>query len=88
MTEEDLALFDSMDLKWKSLEQGAATSIFAATAPELAGMGGTFLGDCGILPINDDDAIFQGVKTWAIDEQEAERLWTISEEMVRQTFAY
>lgn len=88
MTKEDLALFDSMDLQYKSLKQGAATSIFAATAPEFTGKGGAFLSDCSITPINDDEKIFDGVRTWAIDPQEAERLWTISEEMVGQTFTY
>ncbi len=90
MTEADLARFDSMDIKWKSMEQGAATSVFAATAPELAGKGGAYLGDCNVWPINDDDKdiLNDGVKSWAIDEQEAERLWAISEEMVGQVFAY
>ena len=82
-----------MNLNWKSLEQGAATSVFAATAPELAGKGGAFLADCGIWPINDVDDSAQkvqtkGVRSWAIDVQEAERLWAISEEMVGQVFAY
>lgn len=88
MTKEDFAIFDSMDLQYKSLEQGAATSVFAATAQELAGKGGAFLNDCSIWPINDDDAIFEGVRSWAIDPQEAERLWSVSEKMVGQTFAY
>lgn len=88
MTKEDFAIFDSMDLQYKSLEQGAATSVFAATAPELTGKGGAFLSDCSIAPINDDEKIFDGVRTWAIDPEEAEKLWTVSEEMVGQTFAY
>lgn len=88
MTKEDFAIFDSMDLQYKSLEQGAATSVYAATAPELTGKGGAFLSDCSIAPINDDEKIFDGVRTWAIDPQEAEKLWTVSEEMVGQAFPY
>lgn len=88
MTKEDFAIFDSMDLQYKSLEQGAATSVFAATAPELNGRGGAFLSDCSIAPIIEDEKIFDGVRNWAIDPQEAERLWIISEKMVGQSFAY
>jgi NAD(P)-dependent dehydrogenase (short-subunit alcohol dehydrogenase family) len=61
----------------KTVEQGAATSVWAATAPELDGQGGTYLADA---EVTDDHA------RWARDPESAKRLWTLSEEMVGQTF--
>jgi NAD(P)-dependent dehydrogenase (short-subunit alcohol dehydrogenase family) len=64
---------------YKSVEQGAATSVWAATAPELADHGGAYLADA---EVTDQHA------PWARDPESARRLWTLSEEMVGQTFAY
>ncbi|NDR59575.1 hypothetical protein [Aliiruegeria sabulilitoris] len=60
----------------------------AATAPELAGKGGAFLADCGIWPANDADGFGDGVGSWAIYAEAAERLWHVSENMPGQAFAY
>ena len=61
----------------KTVEQGAATSVWAATAPELDAEGGTYLADCRV---SDDHA------PWALDPESAARLWTLSEELVGQQF--
>jgi NAD(P)-dependent dehydrogenase (short-subunit alcohol dehydrogenase family) len=63
----------------KTVEQGAATSVWAATASELDGQGGTYLADA---EVTEDHA------RWARDPESAKRLWTLSEEMVGQTFDY
>ena len=63
----------------KTVEQGAATSVWAATAPELDAQGGTYLADT---EVTDDYA------PWARDPESAKRLWTLSEEMVGQPFDY
>ncbi|MDH6546850.1 SDR family NAD(P)-dependent oxidoreductase [Streptomyces sp. SAI-041] len=66
---------------FKSPEQGAATQVWAATSPQLAGMGGVYLEDCDIAePAVEGDAT-SGVKAWAIDPAQAERLWTLSAEL-------
>ncbi|MDH6605518.1 NAD(P)-dependent dehydrogenase (short-subunit alcohol dehydrogenase family) [Streptomyces sp. SAI-208] len=66
---------------FKSPEQGAATQVWAATSPQLAGMGGVYLEDCDIAePAVEGDAT-SGVKAWAIDPDQAERLWTLSAEL-------
>ncbi|MDH6514671.1 NAD(P)-dependent dehydrogenase (short-subunit alcohol dehydrogenase family) [Streptomyces sp. SAI-135] len=66
---------------FKSPEQGAATQVWAATSPQLAGMGGVYLEDCDIAePAVEGDAT-SGVKDWAIDPDQAERLWTLSAEL-------
>jgi NAD(P)-dependent dehydrogenase (short-subunit alcohol dehydrogenase family) len=63
---------------FKSIPQGAATTVWAATAPELAGHGGTYLADC---------AISSEHAPWATDADAAQRLWTLSEHLVGQSFA-
>ena len=62
----------------KSPEQGAATSCWAATAPELKGQGGAYCEDCHIAPVNDKTEA-DGVRSYAVDTDIAERLWTFSE---------
>jgi NAD(P)-dependent dehydrogenase (short-subunit alcohol dehydrogenase family) len=61
----------------KSLEQGAATSVWAATAPGLEESGGSYLADC---QVSDHHA------AWAVDPAAAVRLWALSEELVGQQF--
>jgi NAD(P)-dependent dehydrogenase (short-subunit alcohol dehydrogenase family) len=68
--------------RMKSTEQGAATSIWAAVAPELDGIGGRYLEDCSIAKPWSDDHPMSGVKSYAIDPGNAERLWSVSEDLV------
>lgn len=71
---------------WKTVEQGAATSCWAATASELAGHGGVYCEDCHVAPV-DDLSADGGVRSYAIDPAKAERLWALSEELVGERFA-
>ncbi len=71
---------------FKTIPQGAATSCWAATAPEIAGKGGTYLEDCHIAETDDEDPN-GGVRSYALDEDTAEALWSLSEEMIGETFA-
>lgn len=66
---------------FKSPRQGAATQVWAAASPQLAGMGGVYLEDCDIAPPAADDAPGRGVRDWARDPQEAARLWHLSAEL-------
>ena len=56
----------------KTIAQGAATTVFAATSPLLDGQGGVYLVDCDIARIGDGD---HDVRPYAIDPGNAERLW-------------
>lgn len=70
----------------KSVEQGAATSVWAAMAPELDAHGGQYLADCRVAPTNDEERTTSEVRSYAQDPDAARRLWEISEELVGQTF--
>ncbi|MEA2214244.1 MAG: hypothetical protein QOF83_4192 [Solirubrobacteraceae bacterium] len=66
---------------FKSPEQGAATQTWAATSPQLDGLGGVYCEDCEIAEINDDPQGTTGVRSYAIAPGEAERLWALSAEL-------
>ena len=75
-------------MKFKSVEAGAATSVFAATAPELEGRGGLYLEDCHVAAVNDAPDALDGAKSYALDPTNAERLWEVSESLVGERFAF
>lgn len=75
----------------KTLEQGASTQIWAATNPKLEGFGGVYTEDCEIAeiaginngtPVADEVASRKGVMPYAIDKENADRLWALSEELM------
>lgn len=72
---------------YKTVEQGAATSIIAAVAPEFARSGGHYLDDAQeAYTVSNDADLAQhphGVKAWALDPAAAERLWTVSTDLLR-----
>jgi len=66
----------------KTPQQGAATQVWAATSPQLAGLGGLYCEDCDIAHRDPSDQIgFSGVKAHAIDPRQAERLWALSAQL-------
>lgn len=73
---------------YKTPSQGAATSVWAATAPELAGVSGRYLQDCGIAEVVQEPRSIAGVAAYAVDPAAAERLWTLSEQIVGQRFGF
>jgi len=85
--EEQMALgwFDESGApnpRFKSTAQGAATSIWAAVAPELEGVGGRYLEDCAIAPPWTRERPMSGYMPYALDADAADRLWAVSEAMV------
>ena len=69
---------------FKTPEQGAATSVWAATSPALAGKGGVYCEDCDIARPTDKDsplARYQGVDAHAVDKEAAKKLWNLSAEL-------
>jgi NAD(P)-dependent dehydrogenase (short-subunit alcohol dehydrogenase family) len=70
--------------RFKTPEQGASTSIFAAVSPQLDGMGGVYCEDADIADLEDLDnpmGRFSGVKPYAIDAASAAKLWNLSAEL-------
>ena len=67
----------------KTPEQGAATSVLLATAPELEGVGGRYFEDCHEAEVVEEirDGI-HGVRAWALDPEAADRLWDVSTALV------
>ena len=68
-------------LRLKSTAAGAATQVYAATAPELAERGGVYLEDCAIAEV-EDERFDAGVRSYALDPAIAEQLWALSEQLV------
>lgn len=66
----------------KTLQQGCATTLRAALDPDLDPAEGVFLHDC---QVTTDITV---VAPWALDEQGAEKLWTLSEELVGERFEW
>ncbi|MEV7533032.1 SDR family NAD(P)-dependent oxidoreductase [Streptomyces hydrogenans] len=65
---------------FKTPSQGAATGLWAATSPLLDGRGGLYLEDCDVARVSApgtpmDDG---GVRAYAVDPEEADRLWDLS----------
>jgi NAD(P)-dependent dehydrogenase (short-subunit alcohol dehydrogenase family) len=72
---------------WKTVPCGAATSVWAATAPELDGRGGLYLEDCRVAGPRTSDTAEVGYAPWALDAQAARRLWDVSEQTLGVRFA-
>jgi NAD(P)-dependent dehydrogenase (short-subunit alcohol dehydrogenase family) len=72
---------------FKSPEQGASTTLWAATSSALDGKAGVYCEDCDIAkPTNPDSptARFIGVNPHACDDESAERLWSLSEKLLAE----
>ena len=67
---------------FKTPSQGASTSVWAAVGPELEGVGGLYLENCGQAPPFDKANPMVGVMPHALDPEAADRLWAVSEETV------
>ena len=66
---------------FKTPEQGAATSVWAATSPQLNGMGGVYCEDCDVAEPATDPESRRGVRAYATDPEQAARLWALSAEL-------
>ena len=68
---------------FKTPEQGASTTLWAATSPKLNDRGGEYCEDCDIASVaGKDTPRWSGVAPWAVDDEAAKRLWAETEAMV------
>jgi NAD(P)-dependent dehydrogenase (short-subunit alcohol dehydrogenase family) len=76
--------------QFKTIPQGAATSVWAGVAARADEIGGKYCENCHVGHIVADDvtisAISEGVRGYALDSKLAAALWKKSEEMVKESF--
>jgi NAD(P)-dependent dehydrogenase (short-subunit alcohol dehydrogenase family) len=89
LTQQDIdALIgqNANELKFKTIQAGAATSIWAAVSPDLEARGGLYLEDCHIADAGESAFGGGGVEPYAVDGSAAARLWELTEKMLGQKF--
>ena len=79
-------MFEQFRDRMKTVEAGAATQTWAATAGELASHNGSYLSDCQLGVLGADTQGI-GVREYAYDADNARRLWGLSEQLVGESFA-
>jgi NAD(P)-dependent dehydrogenase (short-subunit alcohol dehydrogenase family) len=74
-------------LEWKTIIQGAATSVWAGVVAAADEVGGKYCEDCHVARlVPSASTLNEGVREYAIDRKTAESLWKRSEELVRESF--
>jgi NAD(P)-dependent dehydrogenase (short-subunit alcohol dehydrogenase family) len=71
---------------WKTIPQGAATSVWAAVVAAPDAIGGRYCEDCHVAEFVEDPNIRGGVRRYALDPGRAQALWLKSEQMVGERF--
>ena len=71
---------------WKTIPQGAATSVWSGIVAAPEAVGGRYCEDCHVAEITDDPAAREGVRAYALDPAHAQALWARSEAMVGERF--
>ncbi|HZC15636.1 MAG TPA: SDR family NAD(P)-dependent oxidoreductase [Caulobacteraceae bacterium] len=72
--------------EWKTIPQGAATSVWAAVVAPADQVAARFCEDCHVAEIMEGADIRAGVRAYALDPEHAKALWAKSEEMVGERF--
>ncbi|GGH06982.1 SDR family NAD(P)-dependent oxidoreductase [Silvibacterium dinghuense] len=87
---QQLAAEGKGPFQWKTVPQGAATSIWAAVVAPAEEVGARFCENCHVSHVVPDSQplgmMNEGVRAYALDEANAEALWKKSEELVGETF--
>src|ERR1700758_797379 len=77
--------------RWKTIPQGAATSVWAGVVAAADEIGGHYCENCHVARIVPGDVpisgVSEGVRGYALDLKTAEALWKKSEEMVGESFS-
>jgi NAD(P)-dependent dehydrogenase (short-subunit alcohol dehydrogenase family) len=84
------AVEDKEPFQWKTIPQGAATSVWAAMVAPADEIGGQYCENCHVSHIVPDDVTLnigsEGVRGYALDPTNAEALWKRSEELAGESF--
>jgi NAD(P)-dependent dehydrogenase (short-subunit alcohol dehydrogenase family) len=88
---KQLAAEGKESFQWKTIPQGAATSVWAGVVAPAGEIGGRYCENCHVGKIVPDEvaisAISEGVRGYALDPASAQALWEKSEELVKESFA-
>ncbi len=88
---KELAAEGKPPFQWKTIPQGAATSVWAGVVSPADEIGGRYCENCHVGYVVPDDvtisAISEGVRGYALDSNTAEALWKKSEELVGESFS-
>lgn len=87
-------IYPEVAQKLKTIPQGAATTVWCATSPQLETLGGVYCENADVSEIDNGDIehrydqpwTLRGVKPYSIDPENARRLWILSEQMTGITF--
>ena len=71
---------------WKTIPQGAATSVWAGIVAPADAVGAHYCEDCHVADVTTDPNAREGVRPYALDAEHAKALWAKSEEMVGERF--
>jgi NAD(P)-dependent dehydrogenase (short-subunit alcohol dehydrogenase family) len=89
--QEQRAAAGEPPFEFKSIPEGAATSVWAAVVASAEDVGGKYCEDCQVAELIPADSqvssISSGVRGYALDPENAKALWKRSEEMVGEAFA-
>ena len=88
-------IFPEVAARLKSIPQGAATTVWCATSAKLNNIGGVYCENADVAELDsgniehryDDPSTIRGVRSYSLDENNAKRLWRLSEEMIGISFA-
>jgi NAD(P)-dependent dehydrogenase (short-subunit alcohol dehydrogenase family) len=87
---QQLAAEGKAPFQWKTIPQGAATSVWAGVVASADEVGGRYCENCHVGKTVPDEvtitAVSEGVRGYALDEKNAELLWKKSEELVGESF--
>jgi NAD(P)-dependent dehydrogenase (short-subunit alcohol dehydrogenase family) len=87
---EQLASEGKPPFQWKTISQGAATSVWSAVVASADAVGGRYCEDCHVGRVVADNValspLSDGVRAYALDPTNAEALWKKSEQMVGESF--
>jgi hypothetical protein len=87
---KQLAAEGKSSFQWKTIPQGAATSVWAGVVAPSDEIGGCYCENCHVGEVVPEDvsisAISEGVRGYALDAKTAEALWNKSEELVGESF--
>ncbi len=72
--------------KWKTIPQGAATTVWSGFVAAADEVGGKYCEDCHVAELQENPEARNGVRSYALNGEHAKALWAKSEEMVGEKF--